>query len=226
MKKIDHLISSQKNLYEANFLRHGDTPNGTYNQNNTIQNLRFSQIASFIDAESNQFTLHDVGCGVCDFYSYIKKNYSNIIYSGTDIIENMREMALTKHKNIDYKVRNILDAEINEKYDYIILSGVFNLPGEATLKDWEQFVYSMVDKMYAMCNKKVIFNCLSSQATYYNSKMYYVNPEEMMKYCMEKHSRFVNINHAYPLYEFTFSITHPASIREKYQQQELAKYIQ
>ena len=63
------LIASQVNLYRQQFLEHGDSPEGTFNQSESIQHLRFFHLLSSLSLENS--SLHDVGCGICDLYHYI-----------------------------------------------------------------------------------------------------------------------------------------------------------
>lgn len=227
MSNFNPIITDQTHLYGTNFSKHGDCVEGTYNQSDLIQSIRFNNLLSDLGINPSQsLSIHDVGCGICDLYPYILDSYPKLVYSGTDIVPEMKRLSATKYPNVSYFLRDILQASPAEKYDYLVLSGLFNLPGTTPVCDWENFAFSLVDKMYQMCNKAVSFNFLSSKATYYNDQMYYSSPEDMFAYCSKKLTRFIRLNHSYPLYEFTITLFKPEEVQSINNDESLIKYFQ
>ncbi|MCT4665387.1 MAG: class I SAM-dependent methyltransferase [Flavobacteriales bacterium] len=223
MKK--DIVSKQLEVYEKQFEEHGDSPDGTYNQNSVIQNLRFERLLKQYDFENNDFSVHDIGCGICDLYQYMKDHKISAKYSGTDIVEGMKTLANKKYPEIEVKVRDILNTEISEKYDIVVLAGTFNIPGEVPREDWKVFVRNMIKKMFEMAEVGITFNFLSTFAEYYHELMHYENPGDLMEFCKEELSRFVIVDHAYPLYEQTITVLKPEYVQKIYHDELLKKYF-
>ena len=223
MKK--NIITNQEDIYRGHFLEHGDTPEGTYNQNDAIQNLRFERLIKNLDLSSDKTTVHDVGCGICDLYQYMKDNAISATYSGTDIIGEMKILAEKKYPEVDFHVRDILDDTIKEKYDFLVLSGTFNLPGKTDREDWRAFTRAMISKMYRMANNGISFNFLTTHADFYHEEMFYESPEEILDFCVKNLSRHTIIDHSYPIFEYTVTVYTPEYLKKKYTDDRLQKYI-
>ncbi len=219
------IINNQEEIYRGHFLEHGDTPEGTYNQNDAIQNLRFERLINNLDLSSALTTMHDVGCGICDLYQYMKQLHIPAKYSGTDIIAEMKALAFKKHPEVVFHVRDILDDNSNEKYDFLTLSGTFNLPGKTDKDQWRIFTREMVTKMYSLANYGISFNFLTSHADFHNKEMFYESPEDILDFCVKNLSRHVIIDHTYPIFEFTVTVYTPEYLKRKYTDKRLQKYI-
>ena len=70
------LIKAQLDIYDAQIKKYGDSPQSTHNQLLEIQNLRFERLLANINTDKN-YSVHDVGCGICDMYNYLKKENIN-----------------------------------------------------------------------------------------------------------------------------------------------------
>ena len=119
---------------------------------------------------------------------------------GYDINETLINAAKTtysKHSDC-FKVVDILNDEVNQTFDYVVLSGLFN----SNYGQDFQWVCTFIEKMYALSNKKVIFNAIS---TYTNSKeetMYYIDPLQISDFIIRPNDSpccaFLISSHVYP----------------------------
>ena len=223
--KSKKIIENQLAIYKARIREYGDSPKSTYNQFLEIQNLRFERLLFHIDLNVEKESIHDVGCGICDMYNYLKKHDSKLEYSGTDIVPEMREMVKNKYPEIKFFLRDIIEDEIVESYDYVVLSGTFNLPGIVNHKVWRKFTRDMIFSMYKICKKGIAFNFLSNKADFYNPKMYYESLEDITNFCSQRLSRHIFIDHAYPLYEFSCTVLKPEAVKERYTDKTFNKYF-
>lgn len=57
-----------------------------------------------------------------------------------------------------------------------------------------------------MSRKGIAFNFLTSYNTFNQDDLMYFDPSEVFKYCIKNLSRFVIIDHGYPLYEATATV--------------------
>lgn len=138
------IIASQIDVYRAQFLEYGDTPDGTFNQSELIQNIRFSNLLKPLLLENS--SLHDVGCGICDLYEYLSRRNESLDYSGTEIVPEMVDLARAKYPELTISMRDILAKNTIDRYDYVVQSGVFNLPGDQNHSSWKVFTRTFIRK--------------------------------------------------------------------------------
>ncbi len=219
------IIKDQIKIYNPQIKKYGDSPKSTINQFVEIQNLRFERLIMTLNMNAKGKTIHDVGCGICDLYTYLKENNFHYLYSGTDIVPSMKILAKKKYPQISYSIRDIIDEKVTNKYDFVVLSGTFNLPGSIKRKDWKEFTRKMITAMYQIANKGIAFNFLTQKADFYNPDMYYESIDEIANFCVEKLSRHFIIDHAYPLYEFTCTVLKPEVLKERYNDKVFKKYF-
>lgn len=224
----DAIIAAQRAAYGRKFQEHGDTPEGTFQNNRVTQHLRFArvlkEIAPYFEAGD---TVHDIGSGLCDFYAYMKALglEKTITYSGTEIVQGMIDTAKQKYPELELHNRNILEQNIAERYDFVILSGTFNIPGGVAEGDWRKLCLSIVERMFAIAKKGVAFNMLTSYRTFSDPMLFYFEPREVLDFAVSRLSRFTILDHAYPLYEFTCTVFRPEFMARQHDHPDLEKYF-
>ena len=107
----------------------------------------------------------DVGCGVAHFHTYLKNQGWNGKYLGID--PNKKAIELID-ENINAVHATVEDIGKNEKWDWAIANGVFNLG----LK--EEHSFWIIENMISHANKGIIFNMLL--APYEDPKYEAYNP--------------------------------------------------
>jgi hypothetical protein len=228
MANPDEIIDKQKSLYQKNFLEHGDSPEGTYQNNQITQHLRFKSLVEdiLLMEGENHFTVHDIGSGISDMYAYLK-NIPGIhfTYSGTEIVDEMVVLSAKKYPEIKIHNRDFLVTDPAEKYDYVVLSGTFNIPGEISPEEWKKFIFSMVSRMFLHANKGIAFNFLTTYKTLTNPDLYYVDPKEIFDFCSTNLSRFVSLKANYPLYEVSCVTWKKEFLHSKHADPALEKYF-
>jgi hypothetical protein len=220
-----NLLGDQKTAYTERFNEFGATPKGVFWNNVETQYLRFDRLLHNIISFIEGCSIHDVGAGTCDLHRYLHINNINHEYSGTEIVQEMIDYSLKQYPNIKLYNRNFTDEIINEKYDFLLLSGTLNLMNKCNLNEWEEFCYSLISKMYNISTKAISFNCLSSNRTFSDPSLYYFNPMEVFDFCVKNLSRFVLIDHCYPLYEFTVTVFKPEFLEKNYENIAFSKYF-
>lgn len=219
------IIDAQIKAYQPAFMQHGDTPKGTHQNNRETQYLRFRVLTEHLLNDQTHNTIEDIGCGICDLYAYLRSEPYKFTYSGTEIVNEMIALAREKYPEITIRNRDILSDSGNDKYDFVVLSGTFNMPGNVGPEEWKDFCLSLIRGMYGMCNKAVAFNFLTSHRTFSDPSLYYFDPSELLDYCIKNLSRFVELKHNYPLYEGTITVYRESYIQEQFQNPAFAKYF-
>ncbi len=224
--KESRILDAQKAVYRPAFMEHGDSPKGTRHNNEETQSLRFEMITAHLLNDKEHNTIEDIGCGLCDLYGFLKKKKYKFTYSGTEIVEEMIEFTKQKYPELTICNRDILKKDCSEKYDFVVLSGTLYIPGEVSREEWKEFCFSLIRKMYDMCNKAIAFNFLTTHRTFTDPELFYLDPAEAIDYCLSNLSRFVELKHNYPLYEGTITVYKESYIQEKYRNPVFAKYFQ
>jgi hypothetical protein len=220
------IIQDQVNTYLKNFLENKDSSLGTFQNDRVTQYQRFEHIVkNFKDILTENISFHDFGCGVCDLHNYLNLEGIKHDYSGTEVIQEMIDYAKTKYPGIKLYNRDVLKEDVKDKYDIVVFSGGLYLPGSISHEEWEVFVYQIINKMWDMSKIGMSFNLLTTYSDYKNDHLFYIDPRDMFDYCVKNFSRFVTIDHSYPLYEWTITIFKPEYIKEKYNQPEFQKYL-
>ena len=171
------------------------------------------------------FSIHDVGAGLCDLHRYLREEGIEHVYSGTDVVQEMVDHAREKYPEISLHNRDLLSDEVPDRHDFVVLSGLFNLPGTTDPEEWKRFVLQMVDRMYAMAEVAVAFNFLSAYRTFTDPELFYIDPAEILDHCMKGLSRFVILDHGYPLFECTATIFRPEFVEQQYEAGTFGKYF-
>jgi hypothetical protein len=219
------IIKGQAEIYRKSFARHGDAPRATYNAGREVQDLRFERIMTHLLPARSPFSIHDVGAGLCDLHRYLRDEGIHHTYSGTDVVQEMVDHAREKYPEISLLNRDILSGDVADRHDFVVLSGLFNLPGKTEPEAWKRFVLQMVDRMYEMAEVAVSFNFLSAYRTFTDPELCYIDPAEMLDHCMKHLSRFVILDHGYPLFECTATVFRPEFVEQQHEAGTFGKYF-
>ena len=172
------------------------------------QPVRFKVLSEIGDL--NGCSILDVGCGFGDLYGFLIKRGLNIAYTGIDINSNLIEIARKKYPDACFEIKDILIDEINQKFDYILLSGVFNFK----LSDNKTFIQNMLKKMFELCNKGVAADFMSTYVDFKNADAYYASPEQIFSFCKAL-SRRVVLRHDYMPFEFCVHVYKDDKVNER-----------
>jgi len=160
------------------------------------QELRFRILAEIGDL--NGKSILDVGCGLGDFYEYLGKNNTSFQYKGIDITPKMIEVARKRFPETSFEVRDLLEDEVIERFDYVFASGIFYLVED---KPYD-FMKKMIKKMFETARIGIAFNSLSAWADSQEKGEFYANPFEVIEFCRTLTSKMV-FKHNYHPADFT-----------------------
>ena len=199
------IISSVNEYYSQKIVENGLSSNGVDWNSIESHYLRFDVLTNHIKEDS--FSVLDFGCGYGELINYLKniKN-SNFQYIGFDISSKMIEVAKIEFKGFEFTTD--LNS-ISEKADYVIANGIFNVKLDTSFDEWTEYVIRTLELLDKHSKKGFSFNILTSYSDkeYMKNYLYYADPLYFFDICKRKFSKFVNLIHNYPLYEFTILVT-------------------
>ncbi|MES2427308.1 MAG: class I SAM-dependent methyltransferase [Bacteroidota bacterium] len=149
---------------------------------------KLSQIAPLTDMR-----ILEIGCGIGDFYPFLKKKYTNCYYTGIDIVPELIEFASNKYPDATFLCLDLLEDDFVDKFDYVLISGVFN----NNIKNSSELLYNLISTAYKLAEKGIAFNFISKYAGFYDDGMAYHDPVDILKFCIEKLSPKTTVFHHY-----------------------------
>ena len=171
------------------------------------QVLRFNKILEA--GNFNKKKIHDVGCGLGDFYNFLNKKKIKCNYIGSDISEQMIGKAL---KNTNLKKNKLYHLNLlqvrNEKYlkslnaDIVVANGLFTVKSNLSNKYWWGYIKKMLEKLFLITNECLVFNMMKNNVDFKDRHLYYQNTDELIKFLEKKLSKKIIIKSDYPLYEY------------------------
>jgi SAM-dependent methyltransferase len=153
--------------------------------------FRFKQLVGIGDLSNKKIL--DVGCGLGHLYGYIAKQFSNVSYTGIDIVPDTILYAQQKHPTARFICQNLLEKDITESFDYVLINGVFNNAMEGS----DRFMKTLLSRSFAHSTIGLGFNFISTYVNFTNMEMAYHNPLKISQFCIEKLSPKITMHHSY-----------------------------
>jgi hypothetical protein len=220
------IIQKQIDAYRDNFIKHGNTPLGTFQNNTVTQYERFNQLINPLLAyKATDFTICDVGSGVCDLHKFLQSREIKHTYTGIEIVQEMVDSAKKIYPDINIINKDLLDDDYQQKFDFCVLSGTFNLPGDIDRSDWLNFTLAVIKKMYTLSNIGIAFNALTAYSTFNAPELFYLDPKITLDYIKNNLSRHCQIMMSSPLFEDTYIVLKPEVLSNQYPEPEFDKYF-
>ena len=162
------------------------------------QITRFNILSKINDL--NGCSVLDVGCGIGDFYLWLKNKNIEVEYYGIDISAKMIKKASTKYPEVFFKLCDLfIDHEKLINTDYVFASGIFN----RKIEQHDEFVKRMIEIMFQKSNYGIGFNILSNRARFKENNSYYADAQSMFYFCETVANRVV-MNHDYMEHDVTY----------------------
>ena len=157
----------------------------SYNSRET-QAARFSVlIKNTVPNQQDKLTLLDLGCGLGDLYDFLQKNgYSNIAYTGIDIVPEMIAAAKKNYPSAEFRTADFITDDLDD-YDIICASGSLNIIFDQTANH-TQYVQSVIQKMYEHSRLACAFNLLDKESEYLyeqDPRFYYADKNYFLAFC-------------------------------------------
>lgn len=178
---------------------HGDSHRAVMYGNMASQADRFNQILKHLFPLEEEASLADIGCGNCGLYESIRTQHFPIKYTGIDINEELLGLARSRYQGLELINADITHPSMSMQFDYVVMSGLFNLDAGQD-PEWCQ---SFIASMYKMCRKATVFNAVSTHVNFTEEGMYYLNPAETLSYILQNLTSRVVLEHGVPQFNYT-----------------------
>ena len=189
-------------LYNERYQNLGYSPK-TLGWKKGKQDLRFEILTSFYNFENK--SILDIGCGFGDLNRVLKSKVSNYEYLGVDLTESLilKAREIYSADNIHFEVGDFLEKEFQEKFDYSIVSGIFNYK----LKEMDNYTYvqKVMEKALETSKDGFAFDFLSDKVDFKNEIGFYYSPEKITSIAY-KFSKNIILRNDYMPFEFTIFV--------------------
>jgi len=197
-----------KKEYEEHLMKHDfDSPEAVHWVGRDKTWLRF-EILTQVDHLDHKKVL-DFGCGNALLLDFLLEKGIGCEYNGWDISERMIEVAKRRHPGANFRTVNVLKDNLIEFYsffDYILVSGLFNLKANTEEDIHRKWTGKILLKLWALCKEGLALNFMTEHVDWRDSSLYYCPINEIVSFSVNNLSRWLTIRHDYELWEFTIYI--------------------
>jgi SAM-dependent methyltransferase len=183
-------VLSLRDHYRGLFHRHGDSPLATQ-ISAAGQSYRFRKL--FEIGDLNDASVLDVGCGLGEMYPALLRRYPRARYEGIDIVLEMVAAAGRKYPEVAFRAVDLLSKSIPERYDFVLLSGVFN----NAMADATGYLENLVERAWSLATRGLAFNFLPIHVNFTQPTMAYHDPARVVDFSLRRLSRKVRFEHHY-----------------------------
>jgi SAM-dependent methyltransferase len=156
--------------YKGLLKSHGDTFEAAQYSSRESQEARFEILTQVGDLQDARVL--DFGCGSGHLATFLKERGTHCHYTGVDIVEDFFPIARAKHPEHRFGRWDEFD---QERFDYVLVSGVFN----NRIPDNESFLAESVSMLFDSCDLALSFNLMSTYVDYQDPGLWYASPEKV-----------------------------------------------
>ena len=188
--------------YSKEFTLYGEDIRSLGYTSAEAQETRMKAVSETVDF--NNRSMLDVGCGFGDLYTFLEKQGVRLRkYVGIDINPRMIDVARRRLPRAMFEVRDIMDSDLRDKFDFVVALGLFGL--EMPL--WQDVVERQLSKMYDLCKIGIVVNFLSYYTSWRKTaNSHYAWPEDIFKFALNNLSNQIVIRHDYRPSDFTIYV--------------------
>ncbi len=204
MHKYKKLITTSNELFDSAADMYHTSSRAVLWDDPQTQYMRFHELTRHIDLSNNKQSLLDIGCGNGELYKFLNFNGYRGKYTGYDINEKLLVLAKSRFADIDVQYQDILNSDFNASpsFDYVLMSGVFN----ANIGQSMDWIHDFIKKIFSLCTKGIIFNAISTHVSFRDEELFYVDPAQLLTFCIENLSPRVTITHHNLPYNYTVCV--------------------
>lgn len=182
--------------YDQLIATHGTSAAGAQWRDRATQEKRMQVLAQIGDVRTA--SVLDFGCGTGHLLSVLRAELGFTgSYLGVDLSENALDLARKEHPDARFERRDVLADGLEEAFDYVFVSGVFN---NAFSDNWA-FLTTALPALFATTRKGLAFNLLSIYVDRFEEGLWYVDPAAVFQFCKERLSPLVTLRHDYQVRE-------------------------
>ena len=144
-------------FYTKRIKRYGATPQSVGWKNRYNQRIRFHTFCNEFDFFKK--SVLDVGCGLGDFYHYLKSLKKDAQYTGIDACEQMIQTAKDAYPSGQFYTALLEEYQTKIPFDSVVASGVFSL----RVTDQKNYFLRQLQSVYSLSREILMVNILTTE---------------------------------------------------------------
>lgn len=143
----------------------------------------------------------DVGCGVGDFYAYLRSEFPSATYDGVDISSAMIERAQALHPSARFAATDVLTCPPERRWDFVVAFGVHNvrLPGA------EDLLWDLLARQFELCDVAAHVSLLTDRYLGFGAAALPWDPSEVLRRALTL-TPYVALRHDYLPHDFSLTL--------------------
>lgn len=195
-------------LYRDAYRAHGDTPAAVLWPKDR-QAIRFKALTRAI--EKDGFSVLDYGCGLAHLHDYLSARFSLFDYCGADIVPEFIAACRAKYPaSRFFEADQIIGA--GRSYDYIALSGVFNIRYVPDAEEHQRIVFETLRSLWPLARRALAVNFMSDAVDFQQEGAWHQNACDLLAFVRKNLSARCLLDHSYMPYEYTLTVYADAEI--------------
>jgi len=195
-------------MFSDRLKTYGDGPECAEHRDRASQEQRMLHLCRVHDLREAKVL--DFGCATGHLLTFLTREMGfRGEYVGYDISADMVARAQAIHGDrARFEMRNILRDGVGGEFDFTLVSGTFNdLAGD----NWA-WMRACLKTLFEHTRGAMSFNNLSTYVDYFDAHLFYVDPEDVFRFCKEELSPLVTLRHDYQVkpdvvpFEFTVDV--------------------
>lgn len=176
-------------FFDRHLRRHGDTPTAV-RWTPLGQQRRYEAFCGLLGDPAGKALL-DFGCGKGDLYGFLRERSLPGSYCGVDVNEGLVALARRKFPEAEFLALDIEETAWERRFDVVIACGVFNLRIGGIGASMPETVRSL----FGLCREALHVNFLTARTPRREVELFYVEPEELLRFALEELSPNVVLRH-------------------------------
>lgn len=189
--------------YKKRILEHGVTFESM--KSGTIDKQQIRHAVHSTSFRSTNPKVLDIGCGLAQFYTFLKEKNIPCQYLGYDILEDYIEKCKKEIPECTFESRNIFEKGIEGIYDNIVMSQVLN--NKYSSSDNLEVMKTAIAMAFKHTTVGVSIDMMSSYVDFKSDELYYYSPEKVFEFAKTLTKRVV-LRHDFRPYEFCIQLFH------------------
>ena len=142
-----------KEHYRRQIEQYDDPARACSWRNEEVARRNFAAVSQVFAHETRPFSVYEIGCGFATLRDFLAEHFPLAAYSGSDLLSEMIERAKARDPGVDVEQRDILVDPPARRFDYVVISGLFNLRMHNEEGMWFELVKKMLKSAYALAEK-------------------------------------------------------------------------
>jgi SAM-dependent methyltransferase len=189
--------------YQLRIAQHGPTFASLNSGSEEKQAIRHRVHASALQGANP--TVLEIGCGLGDFYQYLRNHGRDCSYGGYDIVPEYISECRRRFPDATFDLRNIFTDDIDGTYDTIVMSQVLN--NRYQKSENMRVLERALDMAFRHTRVSVSVDMLSTYVDFRNPELFYYSPEDVFRMAKAIAPRVI-LRHDYRAFEFCVQLFH------------------